>query len=209
MRFKHIELKSGRKIKRYEDICPTCSEFKGYKDQNALGRDCCSCANIKIGFNNRGSKRSEKTRLKQSNAAIKRYNDPTWKPQDRSKRGYSNINATKVYLIKNTPEQNKLKHTIRTLINQKLKNRNLSKKGRASFDILGYSVKELKKHLEDQFKEGMSWNNHGKWHIDHIKPDSSFNYSSVDDKAFKQSWSLDNLQPLWAKDNLSKGAKCA
>jgi len=49
----------------------------------------------------------------------------------------------------------------------------------------------------------MSWENRGEWHIDHIKPVSSF------DKSEKMSVvnSLDNLQPLWAKDNLSKGSK--
>jgi len=48
MKSKIIILKSGRKIKRYEDKCPTCNSFKGWKDRNALGRECHSCANIKI-----------------------------------------------------------------------------------------------------------------------------------------------------------------
>lgn len=70
--------------------------------------------------------------------------------------------------------------------------------------LVGFTLEELKNHLERQFKEGMSWDNYGKWHIDHIKPKSLFNIKSYEDKEFKECWSLNNLQPLWAKENLSK-----
>ena len=64
-------------------------------------------------------------------------------------------------------------------------------------------------HIESQFKEGMSWKNHGihGWHIDHIRPISSFNFESCNDPEFKECWALENLQPLWAKENLSKSNK--
>jgi len=51
----------------------------------------------------------------------------------------------------------------------------------------------------------MSWNNHGEWHIDHIKPCTSFDLSKLSEQ--KKCFHYKNLQPLWAKDNLSKGAK--
>lgn len=74
---------------------------------------------------------------------------------------------------------------------------------------MGYSLNDLKKHLEKQFKNGMSWDNYGcnGWHVDHICPVSSFSYESYNDDAFKKCWSLDNLQPLWALDNLKKSNK--
>jgi len=72
---------------------------------------------------------------------------------------------------------------------------------------VGYSLDELKLHLESQFTEGMSWENYGKWHIDHIIPLSSFDIQNYDDKSFKKCWSLENLQPLWAEDNLKKSNK--
>ena len=50
----------------------------------------------------------------------------------------------------------------------------------------------------------MSWDNYGEWHIGHIIPKVFFKYKSTDDIEFKYCWSLDNLQPLWAKDNLRK-----
>jgi hypothetical protein len=48
-------------------------------------------------------------------------------------------------------------------------------------------------------------NGDGKWNIDHIVPDSWFTYSSDSDDDFNKSWSLDNLQPKWYRDNISKG----
>ena len=74
---------------------------------------------------------------------------------------------------------------------------------------LPYTVEQLKHHLELQFTAGMSWDNYGihGWHIDHIIPISWWEFTSPDDDEFKQCWALANLQPLWASENLSKGAR--
>ena len=53
----------------------------------------------------------------------------------------------------------------------------------------------------------MTWDNYGEWHIDHKKPKSLFDYDSPKDQAFKDCWSLANLQPLWAEDNKNKSNK--
>jgi len=74
-------------------------------------------------------------------------------------------------------------------------------------EYLPYTVEELMSHLESKFLPKMTWGNYGAWHIDHIIPDSNFTYSKMSDDGFIKSWSLENLQPLWAKDNLSKGNK--
>jgi len=73
-------------------------------------------------------------------------------------------------------------------------------------DLLGCSILELKQHIEAQFQNNMTWENYGEWHIDHIKPLASFDLE--DDSQLKLACHYTNLQPLWAKDNLSKGAKC-
>lgn len=70
---------------------------------------------------------------------------------------------------------------------------------------LGCSIKELKIYLESKFKAGMSWENYGEWHIDHVKPLSKFNLRNKEE--FKKACSYMNLQPLWAKENLSKQDK--
>jgi hypothetical protein len=62
-------------------------------------------------------------------------------------------------------------------------------------------------HLEALFTEGMTWDNYGEWHVDHKIPMSSFQFETTDDREFKLCWCLDNLQPLWGPDNLSKGTQ--
>jgi hypothetical protein len=73
--------------------------------------------------------------------------------------------------------------------------------------FVDYTLTELRNHIEKQFKTGMSWENYGfrGWHIDHIIPISSFDITSYDCIEFKKCWSLNNLQPLWWYENLSKG----
>lgn len=79
------------------------------------------------------------------------------------------------------------------------------KLGRKWRDLVGYTAEELIAHLEGLFKDGMSWDNYGEWHIDHIIPISAFRILSARDEAFRHCWGLKNLQPLWAKENQSKG----
>jgi hypothetical protein len=73
--------------------------------------------------------------------------------------------------------------------------------------LVGYGADDLRRHLERQFVKGMSWDNFGEWHVDHIVPISRFVFASADDEQFKQCWSLTNLRPLWARENVSKGAR--
>lgn len=71
--------------------------------------------------------------------------------------------------------------------------------------FLPYTIDELKKHLESQFNEKMSWNNYGSyWHLDHIIPQSSFSYINMRDDDFLKCWALNNLQPLEAIKNIKK-----
>ncbi len=77
------------------------------------------------------------------------------------------------------------------------------------FSRLGYTVEQLMTHLESKFKEGMSWDNYGEWHIDHIVPQSWLPFNTMEEENFIKCWCLDNLQPLWAKENISKGNRFA
>ena len=53
----------------------------------------------------------------------------------------------------------------------------------------------------------MTWDNYGEWHVDHIIPKSFFQFNSIDDVEFKMCWRLENLQPLWGKDNIRKNGR--
>lgn len=76
-------------------------------------------------------------------------------------------------------------------------------------DRFGYTLDELRIHLQANFTAGMSWDKFfkGNIHIDHIKPISSFDFSKDPDATLKKCWALPNLQPLWAMDNFKKGNK--
>lgn len=65
--------------------------------------------------------------------------------------------------------------------------------------------KEIIKRIESMFSNGMSWDNRGSWHIDHIKPVKAFIDEGITDPYIVNHPS--NLQPLWAADNLKKGCK--
>tara|TARA_R110002020_G_scaffold24198_2_gene79788 strand:- start:8182 stop:9003 length:822 start_codon:yes stop_codon:yes gene_type:complete len=69
---------------------------------------------------------------------------------------------------------------------------------------LDFTMDELRIHLENQFDDWMNWDNHGLWHIDHIKPVASFNFTSMEDEDFKKCWALENLQPLKDTENMRK-----
>ena len=106
--------------------------------------------------------------------------------------------------IKNQLQRKKKKYPyLDNCIRQAVKNKTNSK----YFEIVGYTCNQLKNHLEKQFTNDMNWKDfrNGKIHIDHIKPQSLFNLKDIND--IKECWSLDNLQPLWAKDNIRKSNK--
>ena len=72
-------------------------------------------------------------------------------------------------------------------------------------EFCGCSLEYLKAHIESQFTKGMGWHNSSEWHVDHIIPKSL--YDHADEEQVKQAWNWQNLQPLWAADNLTKMTK--
>ena len=104
---------------------------------------------------------------------------------------------------KNNP-QYRVSINMSSQIRQSLKD---GKGGAAWEKLVGYSLKDLMKHLESLFEDGMTWENYGEWHIDHRKPQSWFKYDSYDSIIFKECWAIENLQPKWASENISKGNK--
>ena len=82
-----------------------------------------------------------------------------------------------------------------------------TKKAFKTQELIGCSIKTMRKHLEKQFKEGMTWQNHGRygWHIDHIRPLEKFDLS--DPKQQLVAFNYKNCQPLWWRENLEKANK--
>ena len=76
-----------------------------------------------------------------------------------------------------------------------------------SFSLVGCPVGFLRGYIEGKFEAGMSWDNYGEWHVDHIRPCASFDLS--DKEQVIQCFNWRNLQPMWASKNISKGSNYA
>ena len=117
----------------------------------------------------------------------------------------------KKYNYKKSKKQNRKKYEKRRLYYcMSARVRKSLKKGKGGekwTKLVGYSVADLKEHLESLFDKTMNWNNYGDaWEIDHIKPIASFNINSYEDDDFKKCWSLSNLRPLIPYENRKRGA---
>lgn len=121
------------------------------------------------------------------------------------RRQYS-INYTK-NRIKTDPTF-KLKMILRSRLSDAIK-KQFGTKAYKSIELLGCTIEEARQHIEQQFTEGMTWDNHGigddKWHIDHIIPCASFDLTDKEQQ--KLCFHYTNLQPLWQPDNLKKSDK--
>ena len=126
------------------------------------------------------------------------------KPENRQR----NKDYIKTYKVENRDKYYKYRnvhpHIIawRSVLYSTLKRLGTKKQGH-TVDMLGYSALDLKIYIEKLFLIGMTWENHGEWHIDHIRPVT--NFSTTEDVRIV--CALENLQPLWSFDNLSKSNK--
>jgi len=116
---------------------------------------------------------------------------------------------TKQFLIyeknrKKTDPNFKLLKTLRSRIGTALTN---IKQGKLmnTMDLVGCNIDYLKNHLETHFTEGMTWQNHGEWHVDHIVPCCSFDLTKKINQQVCFNWI--NLQPMWGKENQEKSGK--
>jgi hypothetical protein len=124
------------------------------------------------------------------------------------KAAYFRQNKDRAYALRRSREkeypQVKLGAHLRTRLRRAIKRGH--KAGSAVRD-LGCSISQCREHIESQFRPGMSWDNWARdgWHLDHRVPLSSFDLT--DKKQFQAACHYTNLQPLWATENLKKGAK--
>jgi transketolase len=146
--------------------------------------------------NNPDKVKEVKKRIYERNKETILQTNQQYKTKNRKKITSRNLGRRKSDPIHN------LKHVMNSRLRIFLKSKNISKKNR-TFEVVGCTPMELKEHLESKFINGMSWDNQGDWHIDHIIPLSSANNEEEIYKLCRYS----NLQPLWAIDNIKKGNK--
>lgn len=174
-------------------------------------------------------------RVKFTEADLKKYVDDGKNIKEIAKIFNCSVDSISKFIkIYNLIIHKKCKKTYKNNINYKLKNRvsceikralrknNSSKYGHSCLKFIPYTIADLKEHLEKQFEPWMNWNNHGiyriniwndqdqstwTWQIDHIVPQSILPYTSMEEDNFKKCWSLDNLRPLSAKQNILDGTQ--
>lgn len=199
----------GRQDKFYRMSCNNCGSDRGYLLKVHNKKPTCNkCSHKGLKASSETKEKMRIAAIGNSNASLEYRNSLIDAPK---------IDGRKLLKLRKQRKDKKLsdnqkqvRHNVRGLVTQKLRNRGLTKNNK-TFNALGYSPEELIKHLESKFQPGMAWENYGRdgWHIDHIVPDSWFTYESMEDQGFKDSWALSNLQPLWAKPNHSKGNRYA
>lgn len=208
--------KNGHISKRYtaKSYCLECSRLSALESQNK----------------NPERKRQNQSRYHEKNKEKlkKKYHDNKAEYSERSREYYNKnkeriISKAKDYAAKNHVKIKERKrkyyidnkdtekfrvraaasNSIRNVMDAIRKNNKEKVKGKRS--KVNFDVNEFKSRIESLFTDGMSWDNYGEWHIDHIKPIIAF----IDEGVFDVDLinSIENLQPLWAKDNLSKGGK--
>ena len=143
---------------------------------------------------NKERKKEANAKWRAKNKERRKETNAKWRAENKEKinkqamqRYYSDINF-------------RLVNVLRARIREAIKNGYKSAK---TIELLGCSIEEVKSHLESQFTEGMTWDNHGEWHIDHIIPCASFDLTDPEQQ--KKCFHYTNMQPLWASENISKG----
>lgn len=209
-----------------EKKCSKCGEVKAVDDfgshktgKNGRSPCCRECERKRLRLwteQNRERKNEKNTIYRKNN--LKKCKDAT-KKWDKLNKEKKRLNSKK--FRDNNPERskeiqrksqalrranpkNRISSNISREMNKTLKN---GKSGRHWEILVDYTLPQLISHLENQFCNGMTWENYGKWHIDHKIPLSAHNFTTQNDIDFKKCWALSNLQPLWAKDNMSKHDK--
>lgn len=194
---------------------PTTDFNKDRSQQDGLGRNCRDCRKDygRRWFKNRGKEQRRESGFytcPQRAAYQAEYYRNNRERCDQQKRRWLADNIDKhrastreAMRRRRATAKGRLENNVSRAVHRALKGR---KNGEPSFALLGFNVEVLMAHLERQFQRGMTWENYGKWHVDHIRPLASFTYSEPSDPDFKRAWALTNLRPLWATENISKGA---
>ncbi len=197
-------------------------------DKDATHKNCTECKKIKnikndyyfMTAENRFQSKCKECILKYNNIRLSKPKNKTKKAQINKVYKKNNPEKIKIHRKKRSKKPRvKIRRGVSSAIRTALNLRNQRKNGSIT-KYLPYSIDELMIHLEAQFELWMTWQNRGMynpetwddnnsstwtWQIDHIIPDSDFEYGSMEDVEFQKSWSLENLRPLNSKQNVLEG----
>lgn len=188
----------GVRKRESKKICEICGkEFTIKRQSNRKYKTICSlCAIKKWEHGHPESRKKSRRKWEQKNPEYKKeYAKTHIKHIKKYRRNYMKQRSEK-------DPKFRLDQNMGNLIYHSLRSK---KAGRKWEKLVGYTIKDLKEHLEKQFDEKMTWENYGSyWQVDHIWPRSLFKYTHPEDPDFEECWSLKNLQPLEKIINLRK-----
>jgi len=194
--------------------CTKCFELKTnenfYKKKNSLRSECIVCSKAYNKSFKIKNPNYSKNYEEQNKEVIKQRKADYWLNNKDKYQKYRDLNKEKLRIYYKNRARQKRKSDINFRLTLSLRsrlNKAIKRQQKAGSFIkdLGCFIEELKQHLQSKFQPGMTWENYGKWYIDNIRPLSSFNLE--DRKEFILACNYNNLQPLWAKDNLRKSNK--
>jgi hypothetical protein len=209
---KSTSIKLRENIKNERKRCLKCGEVKNLPmfsiDNNSRDGRCSRCKECRRKsfdewrLRNQGYSKRYKKSWYAKNSEYAKAESKRWRTE----------NPEKVRVL-SKQSRDKLLMTARGKLSQRMRNGMIKSlhgtKNRHHWeDLVDFTVEQLKEHIERQLLPGMTWENYGPvWHVDHKIPIAAFNFTAPGDLDFKKCWALKNLQPMWAKENWSKGAK--
>lgn len=187
---KSINFKSG-----FNSICKKCINLhnKEYRDNNSEK------------FNNKRKEHYQKNIIKMREDKRKYYASHV-KEKSEYDKTYRELNSKKISEYKknweNINKDNpifKIKRNLRSRVRHALEGKTKRDK---TFELIGCTPNYFIEYIESQFKDGMSWDNYGEWHIDHIK--ECFRFDLNDENQQRECFHYTNQRPLWANENLTR-----
>lgn len=172
-------------------IKPLTEYYKFRKGYYPRCKHCCRAYSKKYSENNREN--------------LKKYRENNREKFMAYHKEYRKNNREKRRVYRKQRYDTDIKFRIKALLRQRIKDALKKKKSSRSMELIGCSILHFMKHLEKQFVPGMTWENQGEWHIDHMMPCASFDLEDPEQQ--RRCFHYTNQQPLWAAENISKGDK--
>jgi hypothetical protein len=185
----------------------TCSKRPLSAYQEDIKKEIIKCSMEKQYYSNHEEvKRKRRQNYKNNIEKHRKWNADSYSRNKDKKRFYYLNNKEKINKQKKEHYQQdpsyRIRVNLKNRINAVLKGNSKSK---STMEFVGCSIEQLWIHLESKFTNGMTKENYGKWHVDHIIPCCFFDLSLIEEQ--KKCFNYTNLQPLWAIDNIKKGGK--
>lgn len=203
---KKDEYNANRRKKRASNPESARANQREYYAQNPDARAARAVANKKWYARNRDGQLEKMKEWREENKEAHLANAKRWREAN-LERAKANLKAWRLanpdYAVRryNADPEAMLERRLRARLTIALERVKANKASRF-IDLLGCDLKTLRAHIEGQFLPGMTWENHGDWHVDHIRPVCTFDLSDTQQQF--DCFCFVNLRPLWAKDNLSR-----